>query len=55
LATVRALGLQRRELVACLLTEATVIGGIGTLLGHALGQIISSGQLEQVLRTMDDQ
>jgi putative ABC transport system permease protein len=54
LATVRALGLQRRELVACLLTEATVIGGIGTLLGLALGQILASGLLELVLRTMDD-
>jgi putative ABC transport system permease protein len=51
----RALGLDRRELMAKLLGEALLIGIAGTLLGHARGRGVSAGLLEMVLRTRDEQ
>jgi putative ABC transport system permease protein len=54
IAVLRALGLDRRELMLKLLGEALLIGVAGTALGLALGNALSSGLLELVLRTLDD-
>ena len=54
IAVLRAIGLERRELLLKLLTEALAIGIVGTLLGLALGRALSTGLLELVLRTLDD-
>jgi putative ABC transport system permease protein len=54
IAVMRALGLNRRELLLMLLGEALAIGVVGTLLGLLLGQWLSAGLLELVLRTLDD-
>ena len=54
IAVLRAIGLDRRELLGKLLGEALLIGVTGTLLGLVLGRALSSGLLELVLRTLDD-
>jgi putative ABC transport system permease protein len=54
IAVLRAIGLDRRDLLAKLLGEALVIGIAGTLLGLVLGRLLSAGLLELVLRTLDD-
>ncbi len=54
IAVLRAIGLQRRELLAQLLAEALLIGALGTVLGLLIGRALSSGLLELVLRTLDD-
>jgi len=54
IAVLRALGLDRRELMFGLLGEALAIGVVGTALGLALGDALSAGLLELVLRTLDD-
>lgn len=54
IAVLRALGLDRRELMVKLLGEALLIGVTGTLLGLLLGRQLSAGLLELVLRTLDD-
>jgi putative ABC transport system permease protein len=54
IAVLRAIGLDRRELVVKLLGEALAIGVAGTLLGLVLGRLLSAGLLELVLRTLDD-
>jgi len=54
IAILRAIGLDRRELLAKLLGEALVIGVTGTLLGLLLGRALAGGLLELVLRTLDD-
>jgi putative ABC transport system permease protein len=54
IAVLRAIGLDRRELLVKLLGEALAIGIAGTLLGLALGHALSAGLLELVLRTLDD-
>jgi putative ABC transport system permease protein len=54
IAVLRAIGLDRRELMFKLLGEALLIGVTGTLLGLVLGRQLSAGLLELVLRTLDD-
>lgn len=54
ISVLRAIGLNRRELLAKLLGEALVIGIVGTGLGLLLGRALSAGLLELVLRTLDD-
>ena len=54
IAVLRAIGLNRRELLTTLLGEALTIGVVGTLLGLLLGRELSAGLLELVLRTLDD-
>jgi putative ABC transport system permease protein len=54
IAVLRALGLDRRDLMVKLLGEALLIGVTGTLLGLLLGRQLSAGLLELVLRTLDD-
>ena len=54
IAVLRAIGLNRRELLVKLLGEALAIGLVGTLLGLLLGRALSTGLLELVLRTLDD-
>jgi putative ABC transport system permease protein len=54
IAVMRAIGLNRPELLTTLLGEALVIGVTGTLLGLLLGRELSAGLLELVLRTLDD-
>jgi putative ABC transport system permease protein len=54
IAVLRAIGLNRRELLTKLLGEALIIGITGTGLGLLLGQALSAGLLELVLRTLDD-
>jgi putative ABC transport system permease protein len=54
IAVLRAIGLDRRDLMIKLLGEALLIGVTGTLLGLVLGRQLSAGLLELVLRTLDD-
>jgi len=50
----RALGVQRHELLLNVLREATVLGLIATLAGLALGHQLGQGLVELVLRTLGD-
>lgn len=54
IAVLRAVGLDRTELMTKLLGEALAIGVTGTVLGLLLGHALSAGLLELVLRTLDD-
>jgi putative ABC transport system permease protein len=50
----RALGAERREVVAGFLLEGAALGIVGTLLGLALGHALAAGLLELVLQTIGD-
>jgi len=50
----RALGVRRRSLLASVLCEAAVIGGIATILGIALGYLLAQSLVELMLRTIGD-
>lgn len=54
MAILRTIGLTRRQLLASVLVEAAAIGVVGTLAGLMLGELLASGLVELVLRTMDD-
>lgn len=54
LGRLRALGVQRRELLALVLLEGAVLGGIATALGLALGILLAHGLLDLVVRTIND-
>jgi putative ABC transport system permease protein len=50
----RALGAERREVVAGFLAEGAALGIIGTMLGLALGHALAAGLLGLVLQTIGD-
>ena len=50
----RALGLQRRELLASVLIEAIGLGAAATLGGLALGHLLARGLVDLVLQTIGD-
>lgn len=54
LGTLRTLGVTRRELFRLILTEALVIGSLGTLLGLVVGMLLANGLLALVTRTISD-
>lgn len=54
LGRLRALGVQRRELLFLVLLEGAVLGGVATLAGLALGYGIAQGLLGLVVRTIND-
>jgi putative ABC transport system permease protein len=50
----RALGLTRRQLLAMILVEATVLGSIAAVFGMVLGVALGEQLLELVSRTIND-
>jgi putative ABC transport system permease protein len=54
LGTLRALGMTRREIFALILSEALLLGLIGTLLGLALGLLLGRGAVQAVTQTVND-
>ncbi len=54
LGLVRALGVSRRQVFTVVLTEALLIGAVGTLLGGLLGIWLGSGLVHLVTQTIDD-
>jgi putative ABC transport system permease protein len=54
LGVLRALGLQRRELLLSVLIEAIGLGTAATLIGLALGHVLARGLVDLVLRTIGD-
>jgi putative ABC transport system permease protein len=54
LGRLRAVGVERRQLMRVVLLEALVLGSAGTLLGLLLGMALGQGLLELVSRTVDD-
>ena len=54
LGRLRALGMNRRELFLLLLSEAFIIGSIGTLIGLGLGIFLAQGLIELVTQTIND-
>lgn len=54
LGRLRALGVQRRELLGLVLLEGAVLGGLATALGLALGLVLAQGLLGLVVRTIND-
>lgn len=54
LATLRTLGVTRRELFGAILIEAALLGALGAALGLALGVILGRGAVALVTRTIND-
>jgi putative ABC transport system permease protein len=54
LGVLRALGLQRRELLGSVLIEAICVGAAATAIGLALGHVLARGLVDLVLRTIGD-
>ncbi|MDA8017079.1 MAG: FtsX-like permease family protein [Thermoanaerobaculia bacterium] len=54
LGRLRALGVQRRELLSLVLLEGAVLGGIATAVGLVLGLVLAEGLLGLVVRTIND-
>ncbi|MCB9138982.1 MAG: ABC transporter permease [Caldilineaceae bacterium] len=54
LGSLRALGMTRREIFAVILTEAGVLGLIGSLLGVGLGVLLGRGAVQAVTQTVND-
>jgi len=54
LATLRALGVTRREIFGLVMAEAVVLGAVGTGLGWALGAVLGRGAVGLVTRTIND-
>lgn len=52
--SLRTLGVSRREIFTLVLGEAAAIGALGTLLGLALGTLLSRGLVRLVARTIND-
>lgn len=50
----RALGVTRAEIMRLVLAEATLIGGVGTVLGLGAGVALGSGLVHLVTRTIND-
>lgn len=54
LAVLRALGLTRREVFGLILTEAALLGALGTLLGLGLGVLLGRAAVGLVTQTIND-
>jgi putative ABC transport system permease protein len=54
LGTLRCLGVTRREIFVLILTEAALLGLIGSALGLALGIVLGNGLVRLVTRTIND-
>jgi putative ABC transport system permease protein len=54
LATLRVLGVTRREIFGLVLAEAAVLGLVGSLLGLGLGILLGRGAVALVTRTIND-
>lgn len=54
LATLRSLGVTRREIFAAILVEAALLGAIGALLGLGLGILLGRGAVALVTQTIND-
>lgn len=54
LGTLRALGVERREVLRLLLGEAAVLGAVGTAAGLGLGVLLGRGLVRLVTRTIND-
>ena len=54
LGTLRALGMTRPEIFGIVLTEAALLGFIGTLLGLGLGVLLGRGAVQAVTQTVND-
>ena len=54
IATLRTIGVSRRQLFSAVLQEALLVGVPGTLLGLVLGTALGSGLTRLVARTIDD-
>jgi len=52
--SLRAIGVRRAEIFALVMTEAAVIGALGTAAGLALGLLMAQGLLGLVTRTIND-
>jgi putative ABC transport system permease protein len=52
--TLRAIGVTRREVFGLILTEAALIGAVGTAFGLALGIVLGRGLVLLVTRTIND-
>ena len=52
--SLRVLGVTRRQIFVRIVTEALVIGLLGTALGVALGIMLGNGLVERVVRTIND-
>lgn len=54
LGILRSLGMTRRELFVLILTEAAVLGLVGTVLGLGLGVLMGRGAVQAVTQTIND-
>jgi putative ABC transport system permease protein len=54
LGTLRALGMTRREIFGLILSEALLLGVLGTILGLGLGILLGRGAVEAVTQTVND-
>ena len=54
LATLRALGVTRREIFGLILAEAAILGALGTLLGLGLGVLLGRAAVGLVTQTIND-
>lgn len=54
LGTLRALGMTRREIFGLILTEAFLLGSLGTLIGLGLGIVLGRGAVQAVTQTVND-
>ena len=52
--TLRALGVTRAQLLRQVLAEALVLGGVGAILGTALGVMLGRGLVRLITRTIND-
>ena len=54
LGTLRALGMTRREIFVLILSEALLLGLLGTILGLGLGVLLGRGAVQAVTQTVND-
>lgn len=54
LGSLRALGMTRWEIFALILSEAALLGALGTLLGLGLGVLLGRGAVQMVTQTVND-
>jgi putative ABC transport system permease protein len=54
LGTLRALGMTRREIFVQILSEALMLGLLGTILGLGLGMLLGRGAVQAVTQTVND-
>lgn len=50
----RAIGVDRRQLLGSVLSEAVMLGAVGSAIGLVLGELLARGLVDMVLRTIGD-